>query len=152
MEVVDSEVFNESYQHMQKILRNACNIACVAHNRYFASFEAVNLQHKLTVHWSLNGTLTTHIITWLYTMCEVMFSRMETIYATQDSSGMSTAAFARVMRGGEAEIYTLCDSYIPNKGLDVCASHCQLHLHEVPIKWWMTLWKALQQTLVDVIA
>ena len=31
-------------------------------------------------------------------------------------------------------------------------SHCQLHLHEVTIKWQMTLWKALWQTRLDVIA
>ena len=32
------------------------------------------------------------------------------------------------------------------------ASHCQLHLQEVTIRWWMTLWKVLWQTRLDVIA
>ena len=50
---------------MQKIIRNASNIVFITHNKYFTCYEAVNLAHKLIVHWSLNDSIG----------CEVMFSR-----------------------------------------------------------------------------
>ena len=53
---------------MQKILRYAWGIVLFTINRYFTSFEAVNLEQKLTVQQSLNGTSTTHIFAWLHTL------------------------------------------------------------------------------------
>ena len=64
----------------------------------------------------------------------------------------ATASFARVERGGWEGICTLWLLDIKWWSRQHYASYCQLHLQEVTIKWWMTLWKALWQTQLDVIA
>ena len=47
---------------MQKIPRYAYDIVLFTANSYFTIIEAVNLKQTLTVQFSLNGYLTTHIL------------------------------------------------------------------------------------------
>ena len=61
---------------MQKILRNAYDIAVVTHDRYLTSYEAVHkVESALKVKWHF-----THLCKISLPMCEVMFSRTSLRY------------------------------------------------------------------------
>ena len=55
-------------------------------------------------------------------------------------------------REEDERAFVHCGIQILNKGLNntICQP-LSAYLHEVTIKWWMTLWKALWQTHLDVI-
>ena len=76
-------------------------------------------------------------------------------YVTKDSNGICHLMPHRHLpewREGDGWAFVHRGSWIPNKALDNTMPATELHLQEVNIKWWMTLWKALWQTQVDIIA